>query len=65
MKNKAYFIKNLARLTGRTEEETQIEYGDKQIVDILLAIRSARENVKVESGSDEAEDLWDRISRAI
>lgn len=62
MKNKAYFLKNLARITGKSEEEVQREYGDKQIVDILLAIRDARTSPK---DDDEPLDFWDRLSRAV
>lgn len=66
MKNKAYFLANLARLTGKSGEEINNEYGNKQIVDILLAIRQAREKMKKESDSDEEDiDLWHRVSRAV
>lgn len=65
MKNKAYFLKNLARITGKSEEQVQKEYGDKQIVDILLAIRTAREAPTVEEQDDEPCDFWDRMSRAV
>ncbi len=64
MKNKAYFLKNLARITGKSEEDIQKEYGDKQIVDILLAIRDARSSPKNED-DDEPLDFWDRLSRAV
>lgn len=60
MKNKAYFIKNLARLRNLQEDDPQIvEYHDKQIVDILLAIKEAREHKKEDGDGD---DLWDRLS---
>jgi hypothetical protein len=66
MKNKAYFLTNLARLTGRTEEDINNEYGNKQIVDILLAIRQAREKMKKrEEEEEEDTDLWNRVSRAV
>jgi hypothetical protein len=61
MKNKAYFIKNLARLRNLQEDDPQIvEYHDKQIVDILLAIKEAREHKKEDGDGDD--DLWDRLS---
>lgn len=65
MKNKAYFLKNLARITGKSEEDIQKEYGDKQIVDILLAIRDARSSPKNDDDDDGPLDFWDRLSRAV
>ena len=64
MKNKAYFLKNLARITGKSEDQVQKEYGDKQIVDILLAIRDARNSPK-DDDDDGPLDFWDRLSRAV
>lgn len=63
MKNKAYFLKNLARIMGKSEDDIQREYGDKQIVDILLAIRDARAAPKTDD--DGPHDFWDRLSRAV
>jgi hypothetical protein len=60
MKNKAYFIKNLARIKNLSEDDPWIvQFHDKQIVDILLAIKEARS--RVTDGGD-SDDLWDRLS---
>lgn len=62
MKNKAYFIKNLARIKNLSEDDPWIvQFHDKQIVDILLAIKEARATASVTDGED-SDDLWDRLS---
>jgi hypothetical protein len=64
MKNKAYFIKNLARIKNLSEDDPWIvQFHDKQIVDILLAIKEARSRASatVTDGED-SDDLWDRLS---
>lgn len=60
MKNKSYFIKNLARLKHLPEDDPWIVgFHDKQIVDILVAIKEVRSKPVEEEPSD---DLWDRLS---
>lgn len=62
MKNKAYFIKNLARIKNLSEDDPWIvQFHDKQIVDILLAIKEARASASVTDVED-SDDLWDRLS---
>jgi hypothetical protein len=61
MKNKAYFIKNLARIKNLSEDDPWIvQFHDKQIVDILLAIKEARSRALVTD--TDSDDLWDRLS---
>jgi hypothetical protein len=61
MKNKAYFIKNLARIKNLSEDDPWIvQFHDKQIVDILLAIKEARAKASVTD--TDSDDLWDRLS---
>lgn len=56
MKNKEYFIKNLARIRGLPEEDPWIQsFRDRHIVDILLEIKKVREEKK-----DEDDSLWSR-----
>ena len=55
----------LYEINGKTEEEINKEYGNKQIVDILLAIRQAREKMKKDEEDEEDLDLWNRVSRAV
>jgi|688.fasta_scaffold01535_12 hypothetical protein len=62
MKNKAYFIKNLARIKGLPEDDPWItSFHDRQILDILIAIKEAREPQKP-IVSYESDDLWDRVT---
>jgi hypothetical protein len=63
MKNKAYFIKNLARIKHLPEDDPWIlEFHDRQIVDILLAIKDARGSSHQKVEEDSSDDLWDRLS---
>lgn len=60
MKNKSYFIKNLARIKGLPEDDPWIvSFHDRQILDILIAIKEAREPRKT---SYESDDLWERLT---
>lgn len=69
MKNKAYFIKNLARLTGKSEDDPWIQsFRDRQIVDILLEIKKVREDLDrgpedldKDTPLDTDTSLWSRI----
>lgn len=61
MKNKAYFIKNLARIKELPEDDPWIQsFQEKHIVDILLEIKKAREA----QDEPEFDSLWSRISGA-
>ena len=62
MKNKAYFIKNLARIKCLPEDDPWIvSFHDRQILDILIAIKEARETPPKTSLYD-SDDLWDRLT---
>jgi hypothetical protein len=63
MKNKAYFIKNLARIKNLPEDDPWIlQFNDRQIVDILLAIKEARVASSQNQEEIPSDDLWDRLS---
>lgn len=63
MKNKAYFIKNLARIKGLPEDDPWIqEFQDKHIVDILMEIKKVREDQQQHKGEEPEDDsLWSRL----